>query len=151
MSIFPDEIQNKAKQKTEDSSESDWLKMKKNGQIIHGKDNPVIGRLVAYDYVEADDYRYGNEEGKKHVLTWKVRDDKGSIETKKQSTTSWRFVNKLIQYQKEFDTKDFKFWLEQIDKNTSVWQVEAYSGEEEEEEEEEEPEVDEVQMEDIPF
>lgn len=137
-----DPISKKMRKKLEDSApKSDWVRIKdKNNKIIIDKDNPFIGRLLKHEYVEADNPKYGNDEGKKHILTWLTKED-GEKVKKKQSTTSDWFMRQLVEVNNDEDTWDFVWWYEQQGPKQTIPHVQAYekSVPQPPEEEEEEP------------
>lgn len=120
--IISDEIKKKVTQ----NGGSDFIDVKdENDQIIITENNPFVGRLLKHEYVEADDPRYGNDEGKKHVLTWLTRKN-GEKVKKKQSTTSDWFMQKIIEVHDDHDTWDIKWWYEQRGPEKTIPHAEPY-------------------------
>lgn len=104
------EMQNQIR---ESGPDSEWVKVKdESGRIQITKENPFIGRLLKHEYVEADNPQYGNDEGKKHILTWFTRKEGEKKEVKQSTTSNW-FMQKLMKAHDVADTWDFKWWYEQ--------------------------------------
>ncbi len=122
-----DIISKEIQKKVQSDGGSDYVRIKDdNGKIRINKKNPFVGRLLKHEYVDADNPRYGNDEGKKHKLTWLTREN-GEKVKKKQSTTSSWFMQKLIDAHKESDSWDMKWWYEQRGPKKTVPHVEPYS------------------------
>lgn len=133
-----DPISKEMQNKIEKDGGSDYVRIKDdNNKIIIDENNPFVGRLLEHEYVEASQPRYGNDEGKKHVLTWLTREN-GEMVRKKQSTTSSWFMQRVIDAHNAEDTWDIKWWYSQEGPKRTVPHAEAYEIEEVEAEEEEE-------------
>lgn len=114
---------------------SNFLSVKdESGDLIYTEDNPLEVRFVKHKYVDEEDDRYSNDEGKKHIFVFMRRNEDDELEKVKYSTKSWNIADKISQLDAK-DVEDMRMWWSQEGMKNTQFHIEPILSEEEEKKE----------------